>query len=364
MPIPPSRELLDDLLSGKHLAPGDLDQLIQRQPREDLYLDYKDGIVTRNNPAQARQIIREYLSGFANSDGGTLVMGVAENPRAVSACVRQGGMPLDDWAQRVIADMAPFFSPQPRFHVVAHAQGEVFVAAVSRAPQLVPCVTSRELKYFFRMHDSTVEAPPFLISDLVLGRRQHPVVDLRVRDVTVEVGRCPSEDGDRVYTALGLGFYLVVESLSMARAEEVEVGIISWAVMDNPTRLNRQLESYVDAGDTPDSSGFDRPLRWRLHHMRSDLGRQRPGVLRPFGEVSTPEIVRVWVPVHDGRAAILQCGVYVMPQGSPPTWFELLFRYDARGAGQPAERVARTTITPAGLDRPRLRWMLDPPLRP
>ena len=55
---------------------------------------------------------------------------------------------------------------------------------VVRAPSLVPCVESRALKYFFRIGDSTLEIPQYLIADLVLGRRQHPLLDAHYHHVT------------------------------------------------------------------------------------------------------------------------------------------------------------------------------------
>ncbi len=361
MPIPLSKDLLDDLLAGKHLTAEDLDKLVVEQPKEDQYLDYKDGALTRKDPKDAKKVVREWISAFANSDGGTLILGVSEGPpRAVSGCTRQGNAPLDEWARDLVLDMAPFFSPQPRIHVVAHPIGEVLVAAVARAPQLVPCVESRELKYFLRIHDSTVQAPTYLISDLVLGRRKHPVLDLRVREVLVrEESWCKTEDDSPAHLGVHLGFSFLIESLSLEVAEDVEVGIVAWSVPDTDTGVNRHVESYVDATVRPDSRGS--PLRWRLCHIKSDLVRQRPAVLRPFGQIVTPEIVSLQVPFPPpGRSAVLRCAAYTLPKGSVPTWFEMEYRYDENELAKATPRRNQgVRLTRMGVERPRVTWELQ-----
>jgi Schlafen, AlbA_2 len=85
-----SKELLNDLLEDKRLTPDQLDKFMQDNPDEDQYFDYKDGLITTpQKRKEGRQTIREYVSGFANSDGGVLIIGVGNInpdrlPRAVS----------------------------------------------------------------------------------------------------------------------------------------------------------------------------------------------------------------------------------------------------------------------------------------
>jgi hypothetical protein len=361
MPTPASQKLLEELMEGRRLTASELDKLLVDQPNEDEYLDYKSGLLLASgNIKKGRATVRQYLSGFANSEGGVLVVGVNDaKPHAVDGCPPQGSTPLDEWAQSCVSDMAPYFSPQPRIHVVTHPGGNVLVAAVGRAPQLVPCIEEGKLKYFLRMHHSTIEAPPYLISDLVLGRRRDPVIDLKVRDISIEAAECIAQDGSSVYQGLGFGFSFLIESLSLAPAEEVEVGMVWWTAMKEPVSVSRQLLPYIDATE-PDSEGFERPLWWRLHHAHNDLMKQRPAVLRPFGEIWASEIVRAILPAVP--RALLRCAVYALPRGASPTWFEL--EYDYRG-GYPGDRqndkrdtLKRVQITRLGTGRPRVTWEL------
>jgi hypothetical protein len=112
-------------------------------------------------PTENCQTIRRYISGFANSDGGVLIIGVDEQqPRQIARCEeRPGGYPLDAWASRCLSGMAGYFSPLPRYQTIRHPQGPVLAIAVARAPSLVPCVESGALRYFFRIGESTLPIP-------------------------------------------------------------------------------------------------------------------------------------------------------------------------------------------------------------
>jgi hypothetical protein len=249
------KELLDYLLEANTLAPNQLDDFIQMNSEEGQYFDYKDGIITTEpNRKKGIQTIREYVSGFANGDGGVLLIGVSDStPRQIAPCESSiGTLPLDQWASRCLQDMVGYFSPQPRFQVISHAQGPVLAITVARAPSLVACVESRALKYFFRIGDSTIEIPEYLIADLVLGRRQHPLLDVHYHDFTeVSDVREFGSPNDR-WEVTRASFTFMVENLSLVAAEQVEVGVVSWSLSGDDTEINRYflyrtlLLSYSD----------------------------------------------------------------------------------------------------------------------
>ena len=224
-----SKELLDDLLEDNALTSDQLDKIIQENPKEDQYLDYKNGVITtRQKRDQGRQIIREYISGFANSDGGVLIIGVDDNkPRQIAPCEPNvGGQLLDQWASRCLHDMVAYFSPQPRFQIINHPKGNVLAIAVARAPSLVPCTEARELKYFFRIGDSTLQVPEYLIADLVLGRRQRPLLDLHSPSMNENKDQFKSDNGLDEIPVRSATFSFVVENLSLATADDVKIGVV------------------------------------------------------------------------------------------------------------------------------------------
>jgi hypothetical protein len=203
--MPPliAKDLLDYILEGNTLKPDELDQFLRADLEEGQYLDYKDGIITTpQERSNGRKIIREYINSFANSDWGTLIIGVGRSkPREIRACTLPGSEPLDKWAENCVLDMVPYFSPQPRFRVVNHSKGPVLLISVARAPSLVPCVEARQIKHFFRINQTTLEAPEYLISDLVLGRRQHPLLDLHASPITEGTDQIKHTDGLNIIPA-------------------------------------------------------------------------------------------------------------------------------------------------------------------
>jgi len=133
-----AREYLERALEGDVFDESDLKTLIASSAEEGLWLDFKDGKLTKDKKKAAAEV-RRYVAAFANSDGGLLVIGVSEErPREITGATRPGGKELDVWAGSALAPLAAFLAPTPRAHVVRCGDKEVVVIACSRAPRLVP----------------------------------------------------------------------------------------------------------------------------------------------------------------------------------------------------------------------------------
>jgi hypothetical protein len=230
--------------------------------------------------------------------------------------------------------------------VVQHAQGPVLIIATARAPSLVPCVEAGRLKYFFRVGDSTLPIPEYLITDLVLGRRQHPFIDLKVLDHSIDTA---SESKD-------MTIRFSVENLSLVPAEEIRIGVVFWFAGDGyPALASPHLRSYLDVHEPV---GPDLPEdHLRLIYV-SNQSSGRTVDLRPFEaghiDIKTPLSlsnmeVRVTKPGQGAKVRRIGA-VYVMPKGSPPTWFELEIEFLA-------ESTPRLLgLTRKGSERPRVTW--------
>ena len=341
------KELLDYLLEGNTLKPDELDQFIQENPDENQYLDYKNGAITnRQQRDKGTRTIREYVSGFANSDGGVLMIGIDEaRPRQIAPCEQlPGGQSLNDWASRCLHDMVGYFSPQPRFHTIPHPQGHVLAIAVARAPSLVPCVESRELKYFFRIGDSTLPMPEWLIADLVLGKRQHPLLDLHDPHVTDEgLHQLTDQHGRNFTSGRRIIFSFIVENLSLATADDVKSGVVLWSLGDGPTEdINRHLRVYLDIEDiSPQFTHY----QFHLVH-RSSVSSGKNFDLEPFQKRMMQNIGPFYFPQHVPVSIV--GAVYVISRGAPPIWFQLEGTYreglggdvvvKRKGAGRPQVR--------------------------
>lgn len=359
MPITDSRELLSLLLEGKCILEPDFDAFVKGHPKEDQWFDYKDGLLTSPTQRESgKQTIREWVSSFANADGGTLIVGVDETKpvRQVSGCHNVGDA-LDVWAEKLLRDMAGFFSPPPRFQVLRHSKGEVLLVAVARAPQLVPCITSRQWKYFLRVNDSTFEVPPYLISDLVLGRRSHPILDLSIGSALIEM-RQRQVNGRNVWL-LEPRLNFMIENLSLVAARNVEIGFVGWMLSAHSVTTNRYLLGFVDTGAPPKVSC--NPLGWCVGHIPWRDNIMRPLDLIPaFDRREVPDTRGLALPVEEGCTYL--CAVYVMPEGSPPTWFQLVLGTDGDWVDKEKQlRPQKCSLTRVTAGRPRLSFECTTP---
>jgi len=171
-----SFELLELLLGGYSLDAVDIDNLITTpRIREDLHIEYKHGNELEKPGQEPANTIREYMSAFANSDGGILIIGIdapGSIPKEVTGCRHNRG-DLAEWAARSLDQSANYFSPIPRFKVVSRSKGDILVGIVPRSLAMVPVIKAeraKKLAYYIRLHDQTLEAPEYLIADILLGR--------------------------------------------------------------------------------------------------------------------------------------------------------------------------------------------------
>ncbi len=322
-----AKELLNSLLEGHRLAPSELDDVVAGLG-EGQHLDYKSGEITHSqNRAKGRSVIREYVSGFANADGGVLIIGVSDG-HAIAPCEKVGQATLDEWASDLLIDMGPFLVPPVRLQVVNHSKGPVLVIAVARSPQLVTCVESRRAKYYLRVHQSTVEVPEFLASDLFLGRRQQPIVDLSVR---------PAVYPDLLQGARIVSFHFNLKNVGLLTAEEVEVGFVCWTLGQTQTDLNPQLLSHLDVVEPEDS-------RWTLKH---EIIQQRMGE-----ELRMPPFTANAKPLSIGGYRFpaeypwrFSAAVYILARQAAPAWFESEFIYWPRKDAPPGYEMFQSCIS-------------------
>jgi len=354
-----SKELLAYLIEDNVLTPEQLDRFIQANPEEDQYVDYKHGVITsQRERVKGRQTIREYTSGFANSDGGVLIIGVDENrPRKIVSCERlPGGAPLDQWVTRLLQDMVAYFSPQPRVRVVQHPQGHVLTIAIARAPAIVPCVEAKELKYFLRMGDSTLQAPDYLIADLVLGKRQRPLLELSPLPIAEKIQEFKPRDGADIIPCRSATFSFIVENLSLATAEDVQIGVVSWSLVDGETEeINRHLRSYLEICDIDIQITMSSQLR--LVHRSSREGINTFHV-PPFQKLTIPSIGPFYF--HSHVAAKVVGAVYIIAKGAPPTWFQLEF--NCLPGNMPTRSLSehfKATLTRKGAERAQVALVTD-----
>lgn len=302
------------LLERGRLTESQLAELITH--KEGQHLEFKDGaIVGKRNRKEGIREIRRTVSAFGNADGGLLVIGVTDRiPRQISPCKAPGAESLAKWGESLIHDMAHRFSPPPRIVVANTNRGDALIFAVPRAPSLVECVIAGKSAYYLRVGESTLRAPDYLLSDLLLGRRQHPRLRLHSERVTFSSRGTSSE-------AIGFDFYFDVENEGLIHVAHLLCGVVTWAEKHKQQPINSHLRSYLEVVEPTDQGGGG-PMQV-IHLPAEPIPSGSLRDLPPFGRRSFR--TRSSAPWRLSNADLC-AAAYLLPRGSEPSWYVLRFR--------------------------------------
>jgi hypothetical protein len=330
-----AEELLGNLIEGSNITPDDLEEIVTNL-HEGQHLDYKDGLLlSQGKLKEARRIIRQYVSGFANAAGGVLIIGVEDRTRAISPCKSPPGGSLGKWVEDLLRDMAPMLSPLPRIQVVKHPKGPVLVIATGRSPQLVFTFEAGRVAHYLRVHQSTVQIPEYLLTDLFLGRRQQPLISLEISPSLQHPRPSPIGRG-------GLRFYASLENTSLTNAVNIEIGLISWTLGVQSLSLSGYLRGYLDIKDPKDDD-------WKLLHSSFyQSGPSSGGVaglprLAPFGRNSRALVADGFVLPYTEGVELL-AGAYVVAEDAAPQWWQCIFTLRRQVGGANGFEITPTEI--------------------
>lgn len=310
MALPKTLAFLELLMRGDVPDESDIDNLLMPWVAEDLYLDYKHGNELKK--ANAAQTVRQYVSAFANSAGGVLVVGVDEDNHRVVGASAPGGGDLARWASTCLTPVAAYLAPPPRIAAVQHRDGTVLALAVNRNPLLVPVVEAGEVTYHLRVHDQTLKAPAYLVTDLLLGRRERP--DLAVADATVTVTITGAPTNEQ--RVMVLSPQIQIENRGLSQVNGVAAGILGWTIDDRKRPHGTQILSYLEIVE-PADEWLPRRIghgRWPTHDLH---GVSLPA-LHLLGLKERLDFVVPWVE-HDYRCLM---ALYIVAEHLPVTWYQ------------------------------------------
>jgi len=343
-------ELLDALMEGGLLSEARLDDLLCRKVDEGLHLDYKHGKELADQRKGA-VTLRQYISAFANSAGGTLIVGVDRASRSVTGCAVPRGGDVSEWTSRCLTPIAPYLSPSPRIHTLKHSHGLVLVAAVYRSSALVPVAEGGQLAYYVRIGDQTLKAPTYLMADLVLGRRATPRVRIGSVSLTsVSFERAGTDE------LMRLDLHFSVENEGLSWATDVRVGIVSWVVGNTGYRLPSLLASSIDLA-TPGTEFPRHSVQHRVGPMRGEA----PMTISPFSVKGVGNFGAFAIPAtpigYTWKAA-----AYVISPSSLPVWYQMSSIITDRQTFSATEnRDKQIVLDELGPnERPTVAWMCRP----
>jgi hypothetical protein len=365
MDIADIHDFLAALLRGDRVSLNQLRALLQSRVGESLWHDYKRGAWLRDdpgssspgNPTKAAAKLRKWISGFANSEGGFLVLGAADGTPAGSSsphdcwrftgCSAPGGGDFDNWITNALRPLlghchwrALVLTLKPSDCGAGAQEGpHVALIAVDRADKLVHCVEGQSVVTYLRSHESTFRAPEYLLQDILVGRRRQPDVQV----VTKNFQRDPNPNFSGIGGAARLRWDLALDNASLAWADSVGLGVIAYTVRHESERRVTNLEpspsvrsvlrdrgchggDYVAPSHGVPSRG---PMEITAQRLQIRLPIVRPQSREASVHVDIPPLTSGFCAEYQAFVAgdfgdgVWCAGLYVVERNSRPRWFQL-----------------------------------------
>ncbi|MGU3467574.1 helix-turn-helix domain-containing protein [Methylobacterium sp. C33D] len=249
------RDLYDRLMEEGEVG---IDRLIAEKTQESLQLDFKRKEVDRNGEFSTndRQVLAKALSGFANSAGGLLVIGVDARPGPDRIDCAQASRPIAD-IRRFLADAQTEIGQlvQPRLDGVSlgaiecsSAPGSGYLLVhVERSERRPHRSEAKGQKGYFKRHGSSFfEMEHYDIED-AFSRSSSATLDVKM--LTHRIWQSEKE------CEFGLRIYLLNTSNFIAKFPYIVFEKVDGAVLpaaDQPRRLQSGLRHQAAMGGVDD----------------------------------------------------------------------------------------------------------------
>jgi len=281
--------------------------LVDRNLPEGQHIEFKAGKkieeLAQNSAKAMGAFFRRYVFGFANGDGGLLVIGVGEEnrddekTRRLTVAPIVANSPTDRQIGQYLESAAGLLHPPHRTARVEVDGGVVLVVGCLRAPRLIPAAEKGSVNHWMRIQDQTLKVPPFLLTDLSLGRRAQPIFDVRMLAIR-------RSDGGRHIA-------LLLENASLTHASAVQATVL--ATGRGRDRLRPTLTPFVDA-----------PQRPHVQECRRKEVADLPALavmrIRTF-EIPPPKFA---------HCSLYGCALVVTARECDPQWFQVWIHQEYR----------------------------------
>jgi len=231
-----ARTLFDSIASEQ-----DIQDLIDADEPETLHLDFKE-ILDSPNKKQKKErdeLLAKAISGFANADGGVLVLGVQNKPRNLKpiAEVKCFEQEVNELLSRLVTYPVP--GVETDAVPASSGVGKGYIKVLVPASDLAPHRSQKDKNYYRRTGDSFVPMEHYEIAD-IFSRRHHPVLVFCVR-----LWGSISERESRVLATAGV----VNKGRAMARYPLFELVDIPKDLEVQPTHTLIRLDRWVQQQD-------------------------------------------------------------------------------------------------------------------
>ena len=350
-----ARGLAATIHRGDAVVLDDVRPLLEEQVGESLWHDYKRGSWLEGKSIKAR--LQKAVSGFANAEGGLLIVGAADgtkdgSPTPVDArwsftgCEAPGGAAaFSNWLSNVMNSLVGVCRWQVQTIDLSDAdygpvrEGPILaLIAVERSERLVHCAEGGAVVTYLRSNESTFRAPEYLLNDILVGRRRRPTLEL-----AADCQLNPNDNFIGIGKAVQVRWEFALDNTSFAWSDGVMMGLVSYTV-----RQSNRVSFSVDPAPSVLSSIRDRGcIRGGLVQSRRPGG-VKQGLMELTSQLlvvensawKSPQPVAAEVsmgPLASGFRASGQAfiagdfddgiwcaGVHLLERSSRPRWFQLV----------------------------------------
>ena len=343
-------EVLDDVLGRRPVDPTILADLVREKVGEGSFHEYKRGLWLTS--ADVKQELRAQVTGFANAEGGVVIIGIVGGEPSQGAAAWSFEAPTcpdaagwDEWLGRVLSEVSA--KTRVEWQVVGVNGVDVVVVAANRAEALIRVYEKPNLVCHLRVGPQTVPIPETLFADLALGRRAKP--DLVLEQLSV--------DGGTDSKGFHLNVFLFVHNQGLLWVPDLSVAWSGYARgLLASSSLKRLLDLRPTRADLAPVVGGDFNV-WVLDPIYGGGWKARrddkPNQVRPF------ERTRLGTRI-DGLPVTTLSGpwawyaaIMVLPKNGAPLWAQL-----AVHGKTGVITAARAWPLPLGT-RPVLAWFED-----
>lgn len=273
--------------------------------------------------------MRRDLVAFANSAGGVLVLGVAERGDQKELLLEGVPPSAGDAASWVVGAMqaiAHALPHPPVARTVACGEHLLWLIAIQRSQgPLVPISSpSEKWVYPIRTEAGTIDAPDYLVSDLLVGRRAQPTFEI------TSIAVCRKDFArNSIAEIVSVVLELQVDNASMVYAEGVILSFVSLHLELEPdTSRARALPAN---GEYTNRRILSPALRRELDFIDSPSMGFVHRVVN-LEDLESYALKKVVLPPtrYPGNVLTAHSAIIVAHRNGPPTFFQ--FRYERPNA--------------------------------
>ena len=233
----------EELINNDNIQINDIERLIEDQIKESLILEYKSGDWIQDNK-NSKFNLKKWVSSFANSAGGTIIIGVSEKeidnecyPDKIDGIdITKFKEDIGKWIDDVLVDnIYPRLNPPPHISTFRNKDNKT-LAVIRIKPTnfyIHKVIKGSNYFYFHRHNFQVLSMDEWEIRTLVLGRTPPPILEPTIEQIFVG-----HRSGDIIK---GYNIKIKIENIGWRIAKYLQFGII---------RPSLDLESNFRANPT------------------------------------------------------------------------------------------------------------------